>query len=67
MACYGTEQNGMARYALLEGLESEVVIVEVAVHDDGRVEHLLVLLDDVVHVVGDQAGLLAGLGVYIRV
>lgn len=57
----------MVRYALLEGLETEVVVVEVAVHDDGRVERLLVLLDDFVHVVRDQAGLLAGLGVHVLV
>lgn len=54
-------------YALLESLETEVVVVEVAVHDDSRVERLLVLLDDVVHVVGDEAGLLASLGVHVRV
>lgn len=49
----------------LESLEAEVVVVEITVRNDGRIEALLVILDDSVHVVGDQSGLLPGLGVHV--
>lgn len=51
----------------LESLEAEVVVVEVAVHDEGGVEALLVLLYDIVHVVGDEARLLSRLRVHVLV
>ncbi len=53
--------------AALQGLESEEVVAEVAVVDDGAVQRIGVLADDLVHVLGDEAGLLAGLGVHVVV
>lgn len=47
--------------------EAEVIVVEVTVRDDGRVKTLLVLLDNGVHIVRNQAGLLPGLRVHVVV
>lgn len=50
-----------------ERLEAEVVVVEVTVEDEGRIETVLVLLDDAVHVLGNQARTLPGLRVNVFV
>lgn len=42
----------------LERLEAKVVVVKVTVVDDGRVDALCVVDDDLVDVIGDQGGLL---------
>jgi len=47
----------------LESFETEVVVCEVPVIDDGRVEHVLVLHDDLVDIIGDHRCVLAGLRV----
>lgn len=50
-----------------ERLEAEVVVIEVAVEDDSGVETVLVLLDYVVHVLGNQARTLPSLRVNVIV
>lgn len=47
----------------LERLETEVVVSEISVVDDGRVEQVFVLHDDLVNVVRDHGRILARLGV----
>ena len=51
---------------LLERLEAEVVVLEVAVVDDRAVEPLGVLGDDVADLVGDERRVLPGLRVDVR-
>ena len=53
--------------AALEGLEAEVVVVEVAIVDDGAVQHVGVLLDDLVYIIGEQRGRCAGLRIDVGV
>ena len=52
---------------LLEGLEAEVVVLEVALVLERAVEALLVRHDDLVHLVRDERRRLAGLRVFVRV
>lgn len=47
----------------LERLEAEIVVGEISVVNDGRVEQVLVLHDDFIDVVGDHGGVFARLGV----
>lgn len=47
----------------LEGLEPEIVVGEISIVDDGRIEHLFVLHDNLVNVLRDHRCLLAGLWV----
>ena len=53
--------------AALEGLETEEVVVEITIVDDRAVQHIGVLLDDVVYVVRDQCGFRTGLRIHIGV
>lgn len=57
----------LEQVGLLESLEAEVVVLEVAVVHDGRVELVLVILDDAFQLVGDERAMLAGLGVDVPV
>lgn len=47
----------------LESLETEVVVGKVPIVDDGRIENVLVVHDDLVDIVGNHGRVLAGLGV----
>ncbi|KND96032.2 hypothetical protein QG37_07655 [Candidozyma auris] len=47
----------------LQGLEAEVIVVEVSVVDDGRVQLVLVLTDDVISLFGNHGRVQAGLWV----
>ncbi len=53
----------LEQVAALEGLEPEILVLEVPLVDDGGVEAILVLLNDLVVIVGDHGDGLAGLGV----
>ena len=48
----------------LKSLETEVVVVKVAIVDDGGVEHFGVVLDDLVGLVGDHGCRPSVLGIY---
>ncbi len=50
-----------------EGFEAEIVEVKIPVVDDGTVEGRCIFIDNLHHVVGDEAGVLAGLGVDVFV
>jgi hypothetical protein len=52
---------------LLKGLEPKVVVAVIAVIDDGRVQAILMLLDDVEGLLGDQGSMLLGVGVDVIV
>ena len=51
----------------LQGAETEVVVAEVAVVDDGGVEQGSMFLDYRVGFLGDQGGIFTGFGVYVGV
>ena len=53
--------------APLQGFEAEEVVVVVPVVDDGRIQGSRVLVDDFPHVLGQQRGVLAVLGVFVGV
>lgn len=51
----------------LQGLEPEIVIVVISIVDNGAVQAVLVLADDLVREVGQQRRLLTGLGLNVAV
>eukprot|EP00624_Nannochloropsis_granulata_P007019 evm.model.NODE_5931_length_8511_cov_32.465752.1 len=55
----------LEQVGLLQRLETEIVVVEVPIVDNGRINTLLVGHDNVVHVLGDEGGGLAVLGVLV--
>lgn len=63
----GMTGNDNLDHLPFERLETKVVVIEVAVEDDGRVETVLVFLDYVIHVLGNQARTLPSLRVDVVV